>query len=167
MGWILTTLEIITASRDILIGAAAIVTAIVAICGLKSWSRELKGKAEFEIARSLIRATYKLREALRSSRSPFTSAGEFPENYSLKDRTPKKEAEAWAFVFKKRWEPVSTALQEFEAQALEAEALWGTKIKRKTDELRQCATELQVSMQAMIDDKVSDGEEFKSDPEYA
>lgn len=39
--------ELILVLKDILVGIAAATTAVVAIKGLRSWSRELKGKAEF------------------------------------------------------------------------------------------------------------------------
>lgn len=71
----------ITAIKDIALSGAAITTATVAILGLKSWSRELKGKAEFEVGRALILATYKLRDELKYARSPCTSGYEFPEDY--------------------------------------------------------------------------------------
>ena len=70
----MTTPEVITAIKDVLLGLAAATTAVVAVIGLKNWSRELKGKAEFEIARNMIRATYKLRNELQICRSPFYSA---------------------------------------------------------------------------------------------
>jgi hypothetical protein len=46
--------EIITAIKDVLLGGAAVATASVAVIGLKNWSRELRGKADFDVARGLI-----------------------------------------------------------------------------------------------------------------
>ena len=164
----LATLEIISAFKDIILACAALVTASIAVYGVKSWSRELKGKASFEVARGLIRATYKLRDELGYSRSPWTSLSEFPKDYSPmpKDRTPKKEAEAWAYVFNNRWRPVAEAQLEFEAQVLEAEALWGSDIKLKTNELKQCARNLRVAMEAIVVNEANDKENFKSDKEF-
>lgn len=161
-------MEYITAFKDIFLGIAAITTSLVAVIGLKNWSRELKGKADFEVARGLIRSVYKLRDELRSARSPWTSASEFPEGYSPhpRDRTDESEAEAWAYVYTNRWKPVVEAAQEFEAQVLEAEALWGSEIKKKAYALRRCATDLRVSMESMVRNKASGGEDFKADKEY-
>ncbi len=39
--------------KDICLSGAAITTAIVAWRGLASWQKELKGKADFEVARNL------------------------------------------------------------------------------------------------------------------
>lgn len=118
------TLDIITAVKDTALGSAAIVTAIVAYRGLRKWREELRGRVDFKVARGLIRATYRLGDKLRAARSPFVSASEFPSTYrSPGNATTDEEARALAQVFKHRWEPIVDALQEFEAQALEAEAL--------------------------------------------
>ncbi|AIF98278.1 hypothetical protein [Alteromonas australica] len=158
--------EYITAFKDVCLSIAAITTAFVAISGLKSWRKELRGKADFEVARGLIRATYKLRDELTYSRSPFTSANEFPEGYDPLNKTPEKEAEAWAYIFTNRWKPISDAVQEFEAQTLEAEALWSKSIKDIAFELRRCSRTLRVAMEAMVSNTASDNEDFKSDSEF-
>lgn len=160
------SIEIISVTKDIIVIFAAIATAHVAIKGLQSWSRELKGKADFEVARSLIRSVYKLRDELKYCRSPWITLGEFPEDYDPNKKTSEIEAKAYAFIYGNRWKPVATALQDFESQALEAEALWGSDFKPKTDELRQCARNLQVALEADISNKANDGENFKCDPEF-
>ena len=161
--------EIITMIKDLALAGAAVTTGIVAVVGIKNWSRELRGKANFEVARSLIRETYKLRDELRYARSPFTVAHEFPDDYpsNIKDRTSEIEANAWAHVFSNRWKGLVAPLQEFESQALEAEALWGNEIREKTDELRRCARHLQVSMEAFVHNEANDHEDFKSDRAHA
>ncbi len=164
----MTTPEVITAIKDVLLGLAAATTAVVAVIGLKNWSRELKGKAEFEIARNMIRATYKLRNELQICRSPFYSAHEFPEVYNGMSRTAsaEEEAKAWIHIYKNRWAPVWAALQEFDTYTLEAEALWGVTVRAKTDEMRQCVKEVNIAIDAVIRDKASSGEDFKCDREY-
>lgn len=164
----MTTVELISASKDIILSFAAIITVSIAVYGVRSWSRELREKASFDVARGLIRATYKLRDEIGYSRSPWTSTAEFPSDYSPypKDRTDKKQAEAWAYVFNNRWKPVADAQLEFEAQILEAEALWGAEIKTKTNELRQCARKLRVAMEAMVANEKSGDENFDSDKDF-
>ena len=160
------SIEIISVTKDIILIFAAIATAHVAINGLQSWSRELKGKADFEVARNLIRSVYKIRDELRYCRSPWVTLGEFPENYDPNNKSSDTEAKAYSFIYTNRWKPVATALQDFESQALEAEALWGADFKPKTDELRQCARKLQVALEADISNKANSGEDFKCDPEF-
>lgn len=162
-------MELITAIRDISLAGAAIVTAGVAVFGLRKWRIEIRGKADFEVARSLIRATYKLRGALNVARSPLIVAAEFPAGYSLASasKNATKNAEAWIFVYENRFKPVYASVQEFDAQALEAEALWGAEIKSKTDALEQCARNLHVSMQTSVENEASSGLDFKTNPDFA
>jgi hypothetical protein len=164
----LSIMEVTTVIKDIALSGAAITTATVAILGLKSWSRELEGKAEFEVGRALILVTYKLRDQLKYARSPWISGHEFPVNYSAnsKGTTPKKEADAYSYVYINRWKTVAEAIQSFETQALEGEALWGKPMRDKTNEMKQCARNLQVSIEAFIHNKAEAGESFRLDHEF-
>jgi hypothetical protein len=160
-------LTITSAAKDIALAGAAIVTATVAYRGLRKWREELRGKVDFEVARSLARATYKLRDELRVARTPFVRATEFPPSYPGPQKaTAQEEAQAWAHVYKHRWEPVAAAVQEFETQALEAEALWGATIREVTQALRKCAHKLSVSMETMIENAASGGKNFESDKAF-
>lgn len=161
--------EIITVVKDVLLGLAAATTAAVAVLGLRKWRQELEGKAQFEVARNLIRATYRLRDAIGTCRSPFYSAYEFPEGYKGglgAQHSAEEETRAWIHIYKNRWAPVWAALQEFDSHTLEAEALWGSAIRTKTDALRKCVRELDAAMDAVIRDKASDGQDFKSDRDF-
>lgn len=155
----------ITAIKDVLLGGAAVVTASVAVAGLKRWRLELRGKADFEAARLLARATYKLRDELAICRSPFVQAEEFPPSYHASPKRTAQE-EGWAHVYKTRWEPVWMAIQEFDTQSLESEALWGESARQKTQALRACVKELNVAIEAFLDDKVAGGQNFATDPDF-
>ena len=154
--------EFVSVIKDILLSIAAIVTASVAIIGLRSWKKELSGKASFEVARGLIRATYKLRDEINYGRSPFTHANEFPDDYDPRNKTEEKEAKAWAYIFTNRWKPIAEAILEFDANVLEAEALWGGEIKDKTSELKRCAHNLRASMESYVRNEASGGRNFES-----
>ncbi len=155
-------MEIFSIIKDIVISVAAATTAFVAYKGLERWQKELKGKANFDTARSLIRATYKLRDEIDYSRSPFIPAREFPEDYDpLAKKTPQQQGDVQAYIYGKRWEPISEAMQDFDAYVLEAEALWGPHIKDKTDKLRNCVVELRVATEALINNEYSGGEDFE------
>lgn len=164
----MSAVEVFSIIKDVCLAGAAVITAFVAYTGLEKWQKELRGKANFEVARELIKSVYKLRDALGYCRSPFISAAEFPEGYksALEKNTAEEEGQAWAYVYSKRWEPVGDAIQKFDAAAIEAEALWGGSIKEKTIALRQCVRILQVDIEAVISDKYSGGEDFK-DREFA
>ena len=160
-------LDIIAAAKDLLIGAAAVTTAAIAVYGVNRWRSELRGRAEFQTARELLRATYQVREKIRSVRAPFIAAQEFPEGYSPIERHSEvKPADAWAQVYRSRWKPLENALVELEAQQLEAEVLWGAAIREKSDNLLSCANELFVAIEAVVSDKANGGEDFKTDPGF-
>ena len=159
------SLEVIAAAKDVLLGFAALSTAAIAFIGLKSWRRELKGRAEFEAARDLIRVTYKLRDEIQSCRSPFVSGHEFPESYrdSYGKKSQKEEADGWRHVYNARWKTVGVVIQEFDAQSLEAEALWGEDVRSLTNTLRQCANKLYVAIEMLISNYEDGGETFGTD----
>jgi hypothetical protein len=164
----MTPVEIVTFIKDSVVAIAAAVTATVAVVGLSNWNRELRGKAAFEVARALARATYKLRDEIRYCRSPFLAASEFPEGYAghLGQTSNREEANALAYVYGNRWKSVYEALESFDTSTLEAEAMWGAVIREKTDALRQCVRELRVAIDAVIENTVVQDENFKTDREF-
>lgn len=160
--------EVIAMLRDILVAIAAATTAIVAVIGLRSWSRELKGKAEFEAARNLALATYKLRDAVRECRSPFYDNSELANfNPAWGGLPDQADANQYAYIYKNRFAPVLTAVQGFDSHVLEAEALWGSEIKSKTDQFRACVQELNAAMGADVANRRSLGADFNNNPEFA
>lgn len=154
--------------KDIIMSIAALATACIAFIGLGKWQKELQGKANFEVARILAKSTYRLRDELGYSRSPFISGQEFPKeyNHSATEHSDEEEGQAWAHIYSKRWEPVGDAVRDFDTSLFEAEALWGKNIKLKAQPLRQACRDLQVSFEAVVSDKYSGGEDFQ-DKEFA
>jgi cell fate (sporulation/competence/biofilm development) regulator YlbF (YheA/YmcA/DUF963 family) len=160
--------EIIAGFKDLAIVGVAVTTAIVAITGLKSWQRELTGKAEFDVARGLVRATYTLRDEVQCCRSPFVAGSEFPEssNGESGKGTLEVKADDWAHVYITRFKQVQATLREFDAQSIEAEALWGPAIREKTSVLKRCVGELYLAIDAFILDKRSGGRHFTEDAQF-
>ncbi|QBZ84062.1 hypothetical protein GHNINEIG_02137 [Hydrogenovibrio crunogenus] len=161
----MNAVDIFSIIKDIALSAAACTTAYVAYNGVEKWQKELKGKANFEVARDLAKTLYSLRDEISYCRSPFVAAQEFPESYvieqSKRKLTPEEKGQAWAYVYTKRWEPVSSAIQAFDAATLEAEAIWGQEIKEKANKLRQCTRSLEVDIEAFIENEYSGGKHFK------
>jgi hypothetical protein len=155
----MTPIEIFNVAKEALLAIAAMVTAGAAVSGLRTWKRELKGKAEFEAARGLARATYKLRDELGYARAPFIRGNEFPaEDF--------ESAKAYEHLFTNRWRPVIEAINSFEAAALEAESLWGASIRPNTDKMMTCVRTLRVATEAVLEDKLTKGENFKADRDF-
>ncbi|QJW85204.1 hypothetical protein HK414_22550 [Ramlibacter terrae] len=74
--------------------------------------------------------------------------------------------EECARVYGERWKPVSEALQNFDAAVLEAEALWGEQVRGASDKMHACLSALAASMDAVVENARSGGEDFKSDPDF-
>jgi hypothetical protein len=170
----LSAVEVFTIIKNIAIAIAAGITAIsaavtafIAFKGLDKWQKELKGKASFDIARSLARSTYKLRDELVFCRSPFISVSEYPDgDNTFDENTAEEKGDAYALIYVKRWKPVTEAVQEFDTCALEAEALWGSGIKEKTNNLRKCVVQLKNSTNAVVRDKYTGGRDFQVDKKF-
>src|SRR6185437_4380846 len=90
-----------------------------------------------------------------------------PKDYPPNPPNQRAEAEAWAHVYSNRFTPVREALREFDSQGLEAEALWGAEIRAAIERLRVCVRTLWAAMEAVIDDKVSGGQHFRHDHNFA
>jgi hypothetical protein len=163
-----TTLEIISALKDIVLAIAAIITATVAIIGLSTWDRQLRGTAGFEAARALSKSAYKVRDTLQDCRSPLLSSHEFPPEYheGRSKQSSEKEAKGYAFLYTNRWSSVWQAMQEFDANLLEAEALWGQFIRTATDPLRKVVLEVNIAIDSIIVNAASGGEVFASDIDF-
>lgn len=163
----MTVPEFITMGKDVILAIAGAVTACVAVRGLNTWARQLKGTANFEVARKLAKATYRMRNEIQLCRSPLIRAGEFPEGHKNHLKGGGQEGgSAYAHVFANRWAPVYEAIVEFDAQTLEAEAIWGSSIREKTDQLRLVARKLNAAMEAFISNELSDGQDFKTDRDF-
>jgi hypothetical protein len=102
--------------KDIVLAGAAAVTAWVAVKGLQKWREELRGRADFDVARGLARATYKVRDDLAACRMPLIRTSEFPDGYSsIANDDHAARVSALAHVYNNRWKPVTDALREFDA----------------------------------------------------
>jgi len=59
--------EIVPFAKDLVLMAAAIVASYVGIKGLGSWRRQLRGNAEYQLAKNILAAIYELREAVSNA----------------------------------------------------------------------------------------------------
>ena len=164
----LTSLELMTFVKEIIIFAlTAMITVTVAIVGIRRWIVELRGRTSFEVARGIMLATYRLRDVVAQCRSTLVTRQEFPEDYPGTTKTSaKEELDGWTYVYKNRWRPVWEALQDYDARALESEALWGSDVRTITNSLRALVMELHIAIDAFLSDKFHRGEDFRSDPEF-
>ncbi|MBU6439547.1 MAG: hypothetical protein KGS28_04875 [Betaproteobacteria bacterium] len=151
--------------KDVFVAGAAAVTAGVAVIGLGSWKRDVNGRANFEVARALVRSTYKLANAIAEFRSPAQRRSGYPDWYQRQAvNPPDVEAEALQFALRSRMRPLQEALQAFEANALEAEALWGRAVRVKTSALSSCVADIKTAATMKVTIVGTDRTFLKVDP---
>lgn len=127
----------VSAFADSVTAVAAVGAAVVAAVGLATWRDQLKGRTQYDLARRMLKNVYRLREAVRSARSPMILGGEFQAAAEEEEgegdteqarRSNTDEYEnAIAAVYDQRWKRVAEIKSDLEADAFEAEALWGSE----------------------------------------
>lgn len=132
---------------DLLTGLAAAVAAGVAAFGLTTWRNELRGRAEYDLARRLLTLVYRVREGIGVVRNPFMSGEEWADRPG-RDGTKQlgAAAEDTAFAYNKRWQQVSEPMVQLDAALLEAEAHWATLLTEPARELRRLVHSLLVDL---------------------
>lgn len=131
--------------KDAILGISAIVGTTVAMRGLNTWNRQLKGKTEYELARRLLRATYNLREDLNFVRHPVILSFEKyepPEDESQVSTPEREHRYKLLKVYEKRWELASASRLELKAELIEAEVIWDAQIVARFQELLKLYTQL-------------------------
>lgn len=131
----------ISAVADSVTAVAAAGTALVAYLGLTTWRDQLEGRTHYDLARRMLKKTYRLREAVRAARSPMILGGEMAaavDEEGVGEEGNRGLAadddEAVAAVYDQRWKRVADVRSDLETDVFEAEALWGTE---ETDEALQ------------------------------
>lgn len=106
--------------KDAIVSLAAVSTAIIAFLGLRIWRKQLKGQAQYELARRLMRAVYKVRENIRIVRNPFLPLEQ-------KDQLSKG---------------ITKVISDLNAARLEAEFLWDAEINEILKPLHKLVKDL-------------------------
>ncbi|WP_343593903.1 hypothetical protein [Paracidovorax wautersii] len=138
------------AFKDIAAGSAALVAVYVASRGLQTWNRQLRGTSQYELARRLLRATYRLRDAIDGVRHPVMWGAEMPD--PPEDRAAnmnRDELRHWGVrqAYGKRWDALAKERSELQAELLEAEVLWGPDVKDLFKPLQELQGELFVAVE--------------------
>jgi hypothetical protein len=118
--------------RDLILSGAAITGAVVAIKGLSTWQRQLKGQSEYGLSRRILVSLFKYRDTINGVRHPAMWAYEMPT-------PPDEEAKGMSRdqirfygtskAYQARWDKVQNERTNLYADLLEAEAIWGDELK--------------------------------------
>ena len=128
----MTCTEIVTLLKDLVLSGAAITGAVVAVKGLGTWQRQLKGQSEYELSRRILVSVFKYRDAINGVRHPAMWAYEMPS--PPEEEAAKMSREQIRFygtskAYQARWDKVQAERTTLYADLLEAEAIWGTELK--------------------------------------
>lgn len=154
-------------SSDQIVALAAASTALFVYIGLKTWRHELKGRSEYELAKKILRAVYKVREAFYHVRKLAIFQFEYPED--MRDYHGHLKAEhrytGTVHVYETRWKVLNDAFRELEEQNLEAQVEWGNEFLDIIVPLRGCRTDLEIALQRFLESKKTSRTEEGITPE--
>jgi hypothetical protein len=131
--------------KDLVLSGAAITGAVVAVKGLGTWQRQLKGQSEYELSRRILVSVFKYRDAINGVRYPAMWAYEMPsppEEESAKMSREQIRFYGTSKAYQARWDKVQTERTTLYADLLEAEAIWGTELKEMFKEVFNLEHEL-------------------------
>lgn len=137
--------QFIPITKDIVLTITAVVASIVAVKGLSSWNRQLKGEVEYELTRRLLKSAFKIREALKIVRNPVMFGYEQPlPEKAEADKMTYDQIRHYgtARAYQTRWDKVDEARAELQMDLLEAEVIWGDVIQKKFSRLFELQVEL-------------------------
>jgi hypothetical protein len=134
--------------RDIVIAGAA-------IYGVNKWWTQLKGKAEYELAKEVLKAVYRVREAFKYVRQPFTWSFEYPENMRDPSGHLKREFEyeGTKHVYQNRWKLLQDAFEKLGEKHLEAQVEFGSQYHEVIVPLFRCYTKLEAAIADLLESR--------------
>jgi len=145
----------VTLVKDVVMGIAAIVAFVIAILGYGAWKDQLKGRTEYDVARSLLRSTLKVRDAIAHVRTHYMPSGEI--SHALKEAgveiaqdDPHYSFYLNAAVYQQRFNVLREANSQFHADLVEAEAIWGNEVREVVKPLGQATNELYWTIDTML-----------------
>lgn len=145
--------------KDIITIASLITAGIVAIKGLRTWRHQLRGTADYELAKRILKATYRLRDALQTVRNPLIPAGEIDSAIKEMQIDIKSPEERFGkavigAVYQQRWKYVQECYQALEVEALEAETLWGPGAREAILAIRENVNSLLAALHLYLRDEM-------------
>lgn len=137
---------------EIISALAAIIASIVAVIGISTWKKQLIVKAEFDIAKRLMKSIYEIRSAIDLVRRPFQTSDEIEKaKATFMGRRDVTHDENLQYriqhaIYSIRWEKLNFSLNSFYSELLEAEAFWGNDIITRTTTLMTSVNQLSASI---------------------
>ena len=130
---------------DLITAIAAVGGFIIAVIGLSTWKKQIRGTHEYDLAKRMMLEVYQLRDALKSTRNPFLS---------IKEGDKEDTEDTWEITaYSKRWDQVIEVLNRFRVSSLEAEVIWDDALKQPKKDLHRLIGELNNALDAFVRQK--------------
>jgi len=149
--------------KDLVLAAAAVVTATVAVKGFSKWRSEDQGKADLDLARRALKCLFAYRLEFSRSRSPVLWVAELQNDGDEKQEI---RAKALARAYGRRLEPLRAAAVSLEAVQTEVEGLWGERAGNAIHRVLRTFNTLSNSIDAVIENERGGGEDFRADQAF-
>ena len=135
--------------QNVVVSVCALSTATIALIGYNKWKKELKGKSEYEKAKEVLKAVFKVKRGFSIVRNPMMFSYEYPEEIRDSPGHPQgnDRYEAISHAYENRWKHLNDAFQELEDLNLDAIVEWGSEFGEVIVPLRKCKGELLVCVQ--------------------
>mgnify|MGYP006431591917 CR=1 FL=1 len=149
-------LLILKGIKEVVITISAIIGSIVAIWGLKTWKAQIKGKTEYDLARRILKAVYKVRESINTIRVPFITTREIEkamQDTGYSEQEIKEKIHSYKSdqaVYNYRYKSLSDSMSELRVELLEAEVHWGKEIYERMKPLNESIGKLRVNIFRLI-----------------
>jgi len=147
-------LQLVASGKDIVVGVAAAVGAVVAVMGLSTWKRQLKGGHEYKLSKRVLVHLFRYRDAINGVRHPAMWGHEMsqpPEEQKEGMSREQIHFYGTSKAYEARWDRVQTERTGLYADLLEAEAIWGDELKNLFHKLFDLEFELLTSIRHYLE----------------
>ena len=129
------------------VAVAAAYTAYCAKRGLGVWRQQMKGKDEYKLARNLLVAIYKHRDAMHDARHRFMTIADRHPRAEATEMTPEQiKFYGLSRTYAGRWEKVERQHQRIYRDLILAEAVWGDELRDLLSSLLEPEQDLKVAI---------------------
>lgn len=127
--------ETVSLISHIAIGVSAIFVAVMAFLGLRTWRKELTGKAKFALARDVMLLGFKLKAHFEDARNPFTYSTEYTGRSWQESESPgvSQVLNEW-YARANRLKPLQENLIKIQGASWEAHILLGEDSSKPVSE---------------------------------
>lgn len=122
---------------------SVIAAALVAIYGISSWRREMRGRKEYELAEEVLALFYEARDRINAIRSPLGWSGEGKSRQASPDEKPEeKEAFDRAHIVIERYQRNQETFNRIQTLRYRFMALFGRDKAKPFDNLNEIVIEI-------------------------